>query len=427
MAVLNRLDKLQALQAEHIQLRSLLLRLFSQCERFRRKDMKKKQRVGLALEAGGALGAYEVGVVKALYQHYPHFQSNLRVVAGASSGAVNATVLVGAKGNPVQALEELWRERFAVNIPLMPELLYPLFLPLTGVPGMGHLRMDFLLNPFAALTAPSLFDNARVLQTVADLADEDRINSRSNPITLIVTATDVETGQLTQFQSHIQDAPFTFEMTRASGSIAPAFPTTTVTEQITHKEGRYWDGGFIASLPLSPVINVLERCDAGDDDVERVAIAVRVNPQRARLPRHLLEISDRFFDLLTFSKLELDRKMFEKTDARIELFQLLDQHLTEEDRRRILGNKRLREAYKEMKSHRKIRCIVIETTRPELFGAPNFSKSAIEDRIECGYEDTYKTLVEEGIIENVSEYEQIPTFAAEGMGTEEQKPLHHTE
>ena len=56
------------LQAEYVWLKSLLLRLLSQCEQFRRKDMEKKQRVGVALEAGGALGAYEVGAVKALYR-----------------------------------------------------------------------------------------------------------------------------------------------------------------------------------------------------------------------------------------------------------------------------------------------------------------------------------------------------------------------
>jgi len=257
---------------------------------------------------------------------------------------------------------------------------------------------------------------------LADLADEDRINS--SPLKLIVTATDVETGQLTRFENKIQKAPFTFEMTLASGSIAPVFPMTTVTEQITGKAGRYWDGGFLASLPLSPVINFLEQCDADVPNVERVAIAVRVNPERSRVPRNMLEIMSRFWQLFTLSKLELDHKMFEKMDARIELFQLLDQHLTEEDRRRILGDDRLSDAYKELKSHRKIRCIVIETTRPEsLTGPSNFSKSAIEDRIECGYEDTYKTLVEEGIIKNVSEYEQIPAFAAEGIGTEEEEPV----
>ncbi len=64
-------------------------------------------------------------------------------------------------------------------------------------------------------------------------------------------------------------------------------------------------------------------------------------------------------------------------------------------------------------------------TRPEsLTGPSNFSKSAIEDRIECGYEDTYNTLVEEGIIKNVSEDEQISAFAAEGTGSRWSQQVH---
>ena len=64
-----------------------------------------------------------------------------------------------------------------------------------------------------------------------------------------------------------------------------------------------------------------------------------------------------------------------------------------------------------------------ETTRPEMFGSSNWSRSAIEDRIECGYEDTYNKLVKEGIVEKVSEYEHIHAFAAEGIGTAEEKPV----
>lgn len=375
----------------------------------------KKTRVGLALQAGGALGAYEVGVIKALYTHYPHFRSNLHVVSGASAGAINATVLVGAKGdNPVETLEQMWLERFAVKLPLVPEFLYPLLLGLTGIPGMGHLRPSFLVNP---LLAPSIFDNAPVRQTLADLADEEHINH--SPIHLIVTAADIETGRLSEFKNHITGEPFTFEMALASGSLAPAFPMTTVTEQITGKEGRYWDGGFLATLPLSPVIDVLEQCDVD----ERVVIAVQVKPRRSRLPGNMLEIMSRFFELLTSSKLDLDRQTFEKMAARVELFQLLDKHLTDEARRAISENEGLQEAYDEMRSHRKIRCIVIETTRPETFGSANWSRSAIEDRIECGYEDAYDKLVEEGIVKKVNEYEHIPTLAAKGMGTAEEKPV----
>ncbi len=369
--------------------------------------MKNKQVIGLAVEAGGALGAYEVGAIKALYKHYPNFQSNLRVVAGASSGALNAAVLVGAKRDPVQTLEELWRERLAMmNIPLVPESLQPLLISLTGVPGMAYIRPSFLVNP---LMAPSIANPSPMLQTLKDIADEDRIEH--SPIHLIVTATDVETGQLTRFENHISNEPFTFEMVAASGSIAPVFPMTSVTEQITGKEGQYWDGGFVASLPLSPVINFLERCEGGDPNVERVAIAVEVNPRRSRLPRNMLEIMNRFSQLITASKLKLDRKMFDKMDGHVELFHLLDQHLTDEDREKILRDPKLKKAYEEMKSHRKIHCIVIEMTRPESVTGPgNWSKSAIEDRIECGYEDTYTKLVEEGIIPDVREY-AIPASA----------------
>jgi predicted acylesterase/phospholipase RssA len=33
----------------------------------------KTKRIGLVLQGGGALGAYECGVVKGLYKHYPDF------------------------------------------------------------------------------------------------------------------------------------------------------------------------------------------------------------------------------------------------------------------------------------------------------------------------------------------------------------------
>ena len=389
------------------------------------KHREKKTRVGLVLEAGAALGAYEVGVVKALYTHYPHFQSNLRVVAGASTGALNATVLVGAKGNPVDTLEQLWRERLAVNTPLVPEDLYPLFMPLTGVPGMGYIRPDFL-NPFMALMAPSMFDNKPLRQTLADLADEGRINS--SPIHLIVTASDVETGQLSRFENHIPHEPFTFEMAVASGSIAPLFPTTAVTEQITHKEGRYWDGFFLATLPLREAINFLEQCDGGDPNVERVVIAVKVNPTRSRVPRNMLEIMTRFVEFIAASKLNLDQELFEKMDARVDLLQKIKPFIPEELRQHP--------AYKELMGHRKIHLIVIETTRQESFtGLGNWSRSAIEDRIEYGYEDAYKALKEdkareeekiiqekEKIIQDVKKYE-IPAPAAQETRAEEEKPV----
>ena len=47
----------------------------------------------IVLQGGGALGAYEYGVLKALYEHRPGFQPV--AVAGISIGAINAAIIAG--------------------------------------------------------------------------------------------------------------------------------------------------------------------------------------------------------------------------------------------------------------------------------------------------------------------------------------------
>ena len=56
------------------------------------------------LQGGGALGAYEVGAIKYLYEQ----GMECAIVSGASSGAMNAATLAGAKGYPPDVLEKLW-------------------------------------------------------------------------------------------------------------------------------------------------------------------------------------------------------------------------------------------------------------------------------------------------------------------------------
>ncbi len=59
---------------------------------------------GIVLQGGGALGAYELGALKRLYEE-PGFQLDL--VSGVSIGAITAAVLVGSKGHPLESLERL--------------------------------------------------------------------------------------------------------------------------------------------------------------------------------------------------------------------------------------------------------------------------------------------------------------------------------
>ncbi len=80
------------------------------------------------LQGGGALGAYELGVLKAIYDRRPGFKP--AVVAGISIGAVTAAVLAGARNDPIETLERLWRDKLTVepDVPGVPGLHIP-FLP----------------------------------------------------------------------------------------------------------------------------------------------------------------------------------------------------------------------------------------------------------------------------------------------------------
>jgi NTE family protein len=66
-------------------------------------------RTALVLQGGGALGAYELGAAKALYEE-PDFAPDL--IAGVSIGAVTAALLGRpAEGlTPLEALQSFWDE-----------------------------------------------------------------------------------------------------------------------------------------------------------------------------------------------------------------------------------------------------------------------------------------------------------------------------
>lgn len=74
-------------------------------------DDGRFQRIGLALSGGGALGAYQVGVWKALLE--TGLAPRIRLIAGASIGAVNGALIVQGE---FDRLEKMWTEMKPGNI-----------------------------------------------------------------------------------------------------------------------------------------------------------------------------------------------------------------------------------------------------------------------------------------------------------------------
>jgi len=347
----------------------------------------KTRRRALVLQGGGALGAYAYGVIKALYEQ-PDF--SLDIVTGVSIGAINAAVLVGAKDDPISALDELWRERLAVrNWPFIPPTLER-YSSLLANPDMYWIRPSYVYAPLLApFLETSIYDIAALCRTLSDLIDLNRLNR--NEIHLVVSAVDIETGEATYFENR-SEVPLSIEHIVASGGLAPGFPMTNIKDQRTGEGRWYWDGGFSSNLPLAKAIDLLEQADPDNPDVERELIVIELFPMRSKVPTNLIEVQDRVTQLIFSSKLILDEHLFEKMNAYVDLIQQIDQALPPDSTLRQLPG------YLELKRHRKIDSFLVFTmTTPESrSGASDFSQATIERRIASGYHDALTQLKEFG-------------------------------
>ena len=263
----------------------------------------------IVLQGGGALGAYEYGVLKALYESRPGFRPV--AVAGISIGAITAAVLGGAAGDPIRALDTLWRRKLTVAVPRCPRRGYPPRStgrwPPSATPGMYQLQAGLFTTPWL-LT--SIYDTAPLRQTLAELVDPRRLDDDTTRV--IVGAINVATGVMEYFRSR-QPGGLTFEHVAASGSLPPSFPMTPIGEH------RYWDGGLFSNTPLGPAINALEQAAGGDRAVERELVVVELFPMRAPVPRTFTDVLQRMVQLQYTSRLTLDGDFFDQISNVIDL------------------------------------------------------------------------------------------------------------
>jgi NTE family protein len=229
----------------------------------------------LVLQGGGAMGAFECGVVKALEEHsiYPD------IVAGVSIGAFNGAIVASHPQHATQALEAFWHD-LAVVSPIVGsedarQLWSSMLVLLLGVPRFFMPRWWFWgTRPqewFSAWT--SFYDHAPVRQLLEQYVDFAAL--KSSPVRLLVSAVDIETAQLQLFDSYVDD--LTADHLLASGSLPPGFPWTTIGSR------HYWDGGIVSNSPLD---QVTERCGAAGKRV----VVVDLFPHARPLPSNMMEV-----------------------------------------------------------------------------------------------------------------------------------------
>jgi len=329
---------------------------------------------GLVLQGGGALGAFELGVIDWLIDH----RITAGVVSGVSIGAVNAAVLAGSKhADPREDLGSLWEDD--LETPGWP----PPFdgangdMSIFGNPGMYAPRTDYLNVP----RWTSFYETSPLRATLAKHVDFEKLgpgNFARPPAEqaprLILTATNLISGRLDRFDS--REMQLTPEHVVASGSLPPSFPMTTAPAP-AGRPMPYWDGGLFDNTPLSKVIGALEE----SPDPDKTMYVVNLFPSPAPLPRNMHDVVTRMMTLAFSNRTEKDLRRAHQTTAIIKLVEELDRLMPAHPELRSLAQHPGYRAVKELAAPIRI----IEITNADVTGPSDFSREAIAERRLRGY------------------------------------------
>lgn len=242
--------------------------------------MRGKKKIDLALQGGGAHGAFTWGVIDRLLD-----EKDIEIcgLSGTSAGAMNAAVMasgyahdgrVGAQ----KALEAYWKAvsdagRFS---PFQRSLIDRL---------IGHWTLDYsptyaIADAMGRLMSPydTPVGGINPLREIIDQHVDYKALVRG-PVKVFITATNVRTGRGRVFRQHEINA----EVLLASACLPTIFRSVEIDGD------PYWDGGYSGNPSLVPLIKECESMDT---------IIVQINPyERPGIPTKAGEIISRLNEI----------------------------------------------------------------------------------------------------------------------------------
>ncbi|MEM1086145.1 MAG: patatin-like phospholipase family protein [Pseudomonadota bacterium] len=236
----------------------------------------KTRGISLALQGGGAHGAFTWGVLDRLLEEDDIL---IEAITATSAGAMNAVALSagyaeGGRAGARETLERFWRTVSNMGTPFSTSLwAQSPFASLPFSPFNAAIAFTSIASPYEF----NPFDLNPLRDALETSIDFDLV--RKAPLDLFLSATNVETGRVRVFR----DGEITRDAVLASACLPQTFRAVEIDGHA------YWDGGYMGNPSLFPLIYA---------DAPRDVVLVLLNPiARTGIPRRVPDIQDRLNEI----------------------------------------------------------------------------------------------------------------------------------
>ncbi len=251
--------------------------------------IRKQRTINLALQGGGAHGAFTWGVLDRLLEDG---RFAFEGISGTSAGAMNAAVLAsgllaGGRDGAREALAAFW-SAVAASVPF--EVTAP-----------AHEGTDVTLTPMLRLMlqwthyfSPSQlnpYDINSLRDIISTQIDFERLRAQS-PVKLFIAATNANSGKLKLFRQ----AEITADAVLASACLPTMYRAVEIDGEA------YWDGGYAANPAVFPLFY---ECSARD-----IVLVLLTPLEHKETPHAAQEIHERVLDLAFNATFLREMRMF---------------------------------------------------------------------------------------------------------------------
>ncbi|WP_375172897.1 patatin-like phospholipase family protein [Pseudooceanicola sp.] len=254
-------------------------------------------RINLALQGGGAHGAFTWGVLDRLLDEE---EIEVAGISGTSAGALNGAAykagwVRGGREGARDTLNALWARMGAVSDMRLPAWMTPaatafqsLFTPAAAdvARAMAFSPPKLAADMMKGITSPYTYGPfyQNPLEPVVRQFDYDSVCAQEGP-RLFICATNVRTGKVRIFTRR----EISTESILASACLPTLFQAVEIDDPATGRREAYWDGGYSGNPALFPLF---------DPELPDDVVIVNINPlERDEIPMTPQQIENRMNEI----------------------------------------------------------------------------------------------------------------------------------